>query len=188
MNPLELTTNHLPNAQVGQVTETINNAMQASSAQIVQVMAVLVGIAVLIVLWALIMVERARDKAHQQDYDLLRLQVDNNTKTVVELKNQTHTLNDMEYHLSSMHEDIHENLEVNKARAAVHDENKANIDKLLTQQALNHAELLTKVTELVVSVTKALDRDPYLSKEEVRRWERKLDLIIERAVMKEERS
>lgn len=151
-----------------QVTpETINRLLDANAQQITGVLAVLVGVAILAILGFLLMQERNRAKAQQQNFELLKAQIENNARQTQELQHQSQTLDELEFHLSSISGNIAENLNINRERALVHDVNAANIDKLLTQ-----------FKEVITKLDAALERDPALSPDTIRRFEGKLDLII----------
>lgn len=177
-----MTTPPIHNAQIGQLTDTINTALQASATQIVGVMALIVGIAVVVLVVLFLNESRNRAKRDEQQFELLKAEISANNLLARELQVQNKTLDDIAFYQSSMAGDMAENLEVNKQRAIVHDINRVTVEKILADQKLNQAETLLKFAEVVARVDVALNRNPCLPKEDVERWEQKLDLLIARLI------
>lgn len=178
----------LPHAQIDQLAGAYNSTLQATATQIVFVMAVIVGIAVLVLLVALFRIEGSRTTAHQQDYELIKAQSDINKTQVTELQKQSGALTLIERHLLTISEDTRKALDVNSQRVAVHEINRVNIEKVMTTQATSQAELLARFNDVITKLDEALARSPVITREEIQALDAKLSLILARLQMQPDAS
>ena len=165
--------------QIDGVTDAYNATLQATSVQLVGAMAVIVGFAVIILLLWQVSESRNRAKAQQQQFELLRTQIESSAAFVKEYMSQGEELRKQSVTLIKIAGDTAANLIVNRDRISIHDLNALHINQLLAAQGMDKTEFMTLLTEIVTKLNAALERNPEFSKDDFLRFEGKLDLLVE---------